>query len=250
MIAEKMWAMKLWPGKQLEFLYFISDKFHFSFITSSFTWHIHILALAFKHAFPHCNTNLFSLYSVLLLVYDINLIFTQDNWQLKVWDAGMSQFLKLSAKSQHTYTQTRIHTFQHFLLRNMNTVSRKPHFGHPAWHFISFETSGRAQPFPNAHHYERMSMRCKWQGCIVRWAQSGSVMWHLWMGSRGEGWQHPQRPIEGLQTRYKTGTGPPSLPWDGRRRLLLGTDWIEGLFWKNWREEVYYHHVTLPSVCW
>lgn len=46
----------------------------------------------------------------------------------------------------------------------MNTVSRKPHFGHPAQHFISFETSGRARPFPDAHHYERMSMRCKWQG--------------------------------------------------------------------------------------
>lgn len=146
------------------------------------------------------------------------------------------------------------HTFQNFLLRNMNTVSRKPHFGHPARHFISFETSGRSRPFPTAHHYERMSMRCKWQGCIVRWAQSGSAMWHSWMGCRGlaggEGWQHPQRPIEGLQTRYKTGTGPPSLPWDGRRRLLLGTDWMEGLFQKNWREKVYYHHVTLPSVCW
>lgn len=156
-----------------------------------------------------------------------------------------------TANSQHTHTYT--HT-QHFLLRNMNTVSRKPHFGHPARHFISFETSGGARPFPNAHHYERMSMRCKWQGCIVRWAQSGSAMWHSWMGCRGlaggEGWQHPQRPIEGLQTRYKTGTGPPSLPWDGRRRLLLGTDWMEGLYQKNWREEVYYHHVTLPSVCW
>lgn len=66
---------------------------------------------------------------------------------------------------------------------------------------------------------------------------------------RGEGWHHPQRPIEGLQTRYKTGTGPPSLLWDGRRRLLLGTNWINGLFHKNWRKEVYYHHVTLPSVC-
>lgn len=46
----------------------------------------------------------------------------------------------------------------------------------------------------------------------------------------GEGWQHPQRTIEGLQTRYKTGTGPPSLPWYGRRRLLHGTDSMDGLF--------------------
>lgn len=58
------------------------------------------------------------------------------------------------------------HTFQHFLPRNMNTVSRKPHFGHPARHFISFETSGRARPFPDAHHHERMSMRCQWQGAL------------------------------------------------------------------------------------
>lgn len=41
---------------------------------------------------------------------------------------------------------------------------------------------------------------------------------------RGEGAQHPQRAIEGAWTRYKTGTGSPSLPCDGRRRLLLGTD--------------------------
>lgn len=67
----------------------------------------------------------------------------------------------------------------------MNTVSRKPHFGHPTRHFISFETSGGAQPFPNAHHYECMSMRCKWQGSIVRWTQSGSATWHSWMGCRG-----------------------------------------------------------------
>lgn len=40
---------------------------------------------------------------------------------------------------------------------------------------------------------------------------------------RGEEVQHSQRTIEGLQTRYKTGSGPPSLQWDDRRRLLLGT---------------------------
>lgn len=43
---------------------------------------------------------------------------------------------------------TLTHMFQHFLLRNMNTVTRKPHFGHPVRHFISFETSGRSRPFP------------------------------------------------------------------------------------------------------
>lgn len=157
----------------------------------------------------------------------------------------MLLLLKLAASSWHT--------FQHFLPRNMNTVSRKPHFGHPARHFISFETSGRARPFPDAHHHERMSMRCQWQGRIVRWEQSGSAMWHSWMGCRGlaggGGWQRPQKPIEGLQTRYKSGTGPPSLPWDSRRRLLLGTAWMVGLFRKNWREEVYYHRITLPPVC-
>lgn len=89
----------------------------------------------------------------------------------------MLLLLKLVASSWHT--------FQHFLPRNMNTVSRKPHFGHPARHFISFETSGRARPFPDAHHHERMSMRCQWQGHIVRWEQSGSAMWHSWMGCRG-----------------------------------------------------------------
>lgn len=67
----------------------------------------------------------------------------------------------------------------------MNTVSRKPHFGHPTRHFISFETSEGAQPFPNAHHYECMSMRCKWQGCIVRWAKSGSATWRSWMSCQG-----------------------------------------------------------------
>lgn len=35
---------------------------------------------------------------------------------------------------------------------------------------ISFESGGRAQPSPDAHHYKSMSMRCKWQGCIVRLA--------------------------------------------------------------------------------
>lgn len=190
----------------------------------------------------------------MLNIYDIKKTktFSHGNWQLEVWEFGVTHLLKL-INSQHTRTHAHTHMFQHFLLRNMNTVSRKPHFGHPTRHFISFETSGGAQPFPNSHHYECMSMRCKWQGCIVRWAHSGSATWHSWMGCRGlsggEGVQRPQRPIEGLQTRYKTGTGPPSLPWDGRRRLLLGTDWMEGLSWKNWREEVYYHHVTLPSFC-
>lgn len=69
----------------------------------------------------------------------------------------------------HTYTHTQT-AFQHFLWRNMNTVSRKSHFGHPVQHFISFESGGRAQPSPDAHHYKSMSMRCKWQGCIVRLA--------------------------------------------------------------------------------
>lgn len=44
------------------------------------------------------------------------------------------------------------------------------------------------------------------------------------------GWQEGEdgnihkRRIQELQTRYNTGTGPPFLPWDSRRRLLLGTD--------------------------
>lgn len=83
-------------------------------------------------------------------------------------------------------------TSKHFLLKKknkkekyMNTVSRKPHFGHPTRHFISFERSGGAQPFPAAHHYECMSMRCKWQGCFVRRAHSGRATWHHWMGCRG-----------------------------------------------------------------
>lgn len=38
------------------------------------------------------------------------------------------------------------------------------------------------------------------------------------------------------------------LPFHGRR-LLLGTGSIEGLFKKNWREKVYYHHITLSPVC-
>lgn len=114
----------------------------------------------------------------------------------------------------------------------MNTVSRKPHFGHPARHFASFGSSGEARRFPTAHHYERMSMRCQWQDCIVRWAQSGSAMWHSWMGCRGlaggEGWQQSQRPIEGR--RLGTRLALVLLPFHGmgRRRLLLLWYWLNG----------------------
>lgn len=81
-------------------------------------------------------------------------------------------------------------------------------------------------------HYERMSMRCKWQGYIVRWAPSGSAMWHSWMGCRGlaggkDGSSH-NGPLKGC--RRGTRLALVLLPFqDSRRRLLLGTNSMQGL---------------------
>lgn len=47
---------------------------------------------------------------------------------------------------------------------------------------------------------------------------------------RGEEVQRSQRTIEGLQTRYKTGSGPPSLQWDDRRSCsLVPSEWKDYL---------------------
>lgn len=47
---------------------------------------------------------------------------------------------------------------------------------------------------------------------------------------RGEEVQRSQRTIEGLQTRYKTGSGPPSLQWDDRRSCcMVPSEWKDYL---------------------
>lgn len=114
----------------------------------------------------------------------------------------------------------------------MNTVSRKPHFGHPTRHFISFESSGGAQPFPAAHHYECMSMRCKWQGCFVRRAHSGRATWLHWMGCRGlSGGKEHNTHKEPLRERGRgTRLAPVLLPFyamAGGGRYLVPNEWTD-----------------------
>lgn len=116
----------------------------------------------------------------------------------------------------------------------MNTVSRKPHFGHPTRHFISFESSGGAQPFPAAHYYECMSMRCKWQGCFVRRAHSGRATWHHWMGCRGlSGGKERNTHKEPLRERGRgTRLAPVLLPFHamaGGGWYLVPTEWTDYL---------------------
>lgn len=112
----------------------------------------------------------------------------------------------------------------------MNVINRKPHFGHPTWHFISFETSGGAPLLHNSHHYECMSMRYKWQDAIVRWESHVTLLNELPGAVRREEVLRSQRTIEGLQTRYKTGSGPPSLQWDDRRSCcLVPSEWKDYL---------------------
>ena len=55
----------------------------------------------------------------------------------------------------------------------------------------------------------------------MRWQSHVTLLNEMPGAVRGEEVQRAQRTIQGLQTRYKTGSGPPSLQWDDRRSWFL-----------------------------
>lgn len=173
--------------------------------------------------FPQHEHSWWWVFSIFLEYVWISVGFASSQWQL------LTHTLISNTSSQEIWS----------LYPGSHTLATQPGTRFPLkW----VEEHGRS---PVERHFECMSMRCKWQECIVRWALSGSAMWHSWMGCRGwlggEDGSIYKGPLKGC--RLGTRLALVLLPFHGMAgggHCLVLSEWRD-YFWLDWREEVYYH---------